>query len=367
MPNYRVSQTYTDMLKTITTFNSFKNNHGEVISELIHRYFGKRFLVIGAGSSAEMPGMNAFKLFPNQVPYPVQADEIPTFLDGNVTRILISNSGRTSDILIHANSKINNPAIIISSPKGMYGQDKLGKTLKDVYKDRDMPDNWHFVELTSPKELVDAATGSVMEQTAIIQSIYDPLFLEDDMPSQIADKLQEILTGDIGDYARNIINSAFRDYKPGQNKFYITGPDASCVTIESIIKAHEIIGGNIVLSKSLLLVHGQQSSLQKDDVVLLTFPSYWERGHENIQTLTSRVEEKGAKLIYIDRKEPDTIVPGTLLSSLTNSDAYLNLASVWKALLEITAFLNINPDVNKGTKKVGNEEFLGTSRKRQDK
>lgn len=317
--------------------------------------------------------MNIYQIVNNSpgyqgtAPYPVQADEVIPPRTADVVRFLISNSGRTADVLRHADMELDNPTIIITSPKGAYGRE--GRTLLDVYKAKGKPHNWHIVELITPKEQVDAATGSVMEQAAIVQAIVTGAFLSGESQknttvsstSAIADDIEKIITEDIGKENKRAITKAFEGYVHGKNKLYITGPDASCVAGEAKIKAYEILGGNIIPSESLLMVHGQEATMREGDVLLVIYPSFWERGECNIRTLSIRVMERGGRTIYIDKHCVSSIAPASYIVlphtiQANGVRAYLNLAAIWKTLLEIGAHLNIEPDVNKGTRKVGNEE-----------
>ena len=108
----------------------------------------------------------------------------------------------------------------MTAPQGYYGGE--GRTLRDVYEDKGRPDNWRVVELTTPKERVDAATGSVMEQAAIVQAIYDADFLRDDSHLEIAAKVRQVLNTDLDEWVKQLITEAFGSYEHGKNKLYIT-------------------------------------------------------------------------------------------------------------------------------------------------
>lgn len=357
MRDYKSSNTFADMCATADMFRHFGKKHGPQLDELAGVYSNRRFVVIGAGSSLEFPGMNAFQLFPDLTTYPVQANEVPLELDKEVVRFLVSNSGRTTEVLMHADADCENPTIILTSPKGFYGDD--GRHLIDIYNEKGKPKNWHVIELTTPPEMVNAATGSVMEEAAIIQSIYgldSPFTLV--IPETIAEIVKATLNYGIGEHARSSIRDGFEGYEHGESKLYITGPDSSCVAREAIIKAYEIIGGNVVPSYSLSMLHGQESTIKGGDALFVTFPSEWPFGDFDIKSLRERVEGRGGRMIYVDRGKiyRSSIVPDPLHSIATAEKGYLHLAMVWKALLEIGAHLGIDPDKNKGTLKVGNEE-----------
>jgi fructoselysine-6-P-deglycase FrlB-like protein len=353
MFDYKNSKTYEDMLSTCDVLRDLKENHGQTIEEVAQKYGDQKFIVIGAGSSLEFAGMVAYHSFPELTRYPVQACDVLVDLDQNIVRYLISNSGRTEDVIWHAQGKNENPTVIITSPKGTYGIDQHGTTLSDILKEKDR-DNWYQFVLES-REKIDAATSSVMEQAAILQAIYDPSFLESNIPYQIADGVKQILKEDIGEEAKNTIEDAFGDYTHRENTLYITGSDASCISMEAFIKAPEILGGKISLSKGTLLRHGQEVTVDKNDVLLLLFPSYWSYGHKHLKRLEQRMEEFGGKVIYIDRELKDSIVPLSELDVPYSGYPYINLAMVWKALLEISSYLDIDPDTDKGARKVGGE------------
>lgn len=361
MRDYKSSNTFKDMCATIDTFKHFENRHGSELEKLAKLYSDKNFRIIAAGSSLEFPGMNAYQLFSDLTTYPVQANEVPLQLDKEIVRFLVSNSGKTAEVLMHADAKCDNPTVIITSNPEFYGGD--GRHLGDIYCEKaehckGEPDNWHIIELTTPKENVNAATGSVMEQAAIIQSIYDPDIPKGGIPNRIVEMIDKTLNNDIGEHANSLISKAFKNYKYRENKIYITGSDRSCVVKEAIIKAYNIIGGNIISSNSLSMLHSQESTVKEGDVLFVNFPSLWSFGHFDLKSLTERIEGKGGHVVYIDiyRNLTDSIVPnptGGLLVAVKN---YLHLSMVWKALLEIGAHLDIDPDKNKGTLKIGNEE-----------
>ncbi len=358
MRDYKSSNTFKDMCATIDTFKHFEEKHSSQLEELAKLYSNKYFVVVGTGSSLEFPGMNAYQLFPNLTTYPVQANEVPLELHKRIVRFLVSNSGRTTEVLMHADVDCNNPTIIITSPH--YWHKENGRNVTDVYEKKGEPDNWHIVTLITSKEGVNAATGSVMEQAAIIQSIYDCDDISKKVfPNNIAEVIDKTLTTDIGKHAKSLITKAFEHYEHGKNKLYITGSDKSCVAKEAIIKAYEIIGRNIIPSNSLSMLHGQESTVQKGDVLFITFPSLWPFGHFDLKSLTERVEGKGGHVVYIDiyrDLDKNSIVPNPTDGMLVATENYLHLAMVWKALLEIGAHLGIDPDKNKGTLKIGNEE-----------
>ena len=242
----------------------------------------------------------------------------------------VSNSGRTAEVIR-----------LFKSLKASGNQNLYSLTAMPESTLESLATRGHV--LTCGKEGAVAATKSVVEQAlycrALVESIAGKETLQSRL-SSLADQFLEALALPIDPEIALKMSKASSIYFAGRN---------DGVAEELTLKTNEITRKRGDYLEGTYAVHGNEESMQADDVVV------WIDPFEESEQKFHDVLVKGVGLTVIAVSSRPTLFPTIQIPDAGDLSCFVQLAAGWNLLVEAGLRLNINIDKPERARKVGNE------------
>lgn len=292
----------------------------------------KSLFITGEGSSRIIPAKNVmYRNMTMGSPLPIFTEGATQALDYNLeamTIVGLSNSGRTREVMrLFQKLKSQNHLAVI----GITANENtlLGENVKET------------IILSCGKEQAVAATKSVVEQSLVVEQIFNYLTdTPDKNYSVLSSVFKAVLDLSIDKTIFNKLARAPMIYFSGRNDGF--GEELTLKTNEILRKKSEFLEGTFG-------IHGIEEVMQKDEVVILfdPFPEEQEKFYEVF------VKGVGMDVIAIARSK--TIFETIVIPDYPEFQGYLTLAAGWNLLVEVGLALEIDIDKPVRARKIGNE------------
>jgi glucosamine--fructose-6-phosphate aminotransferase (isomerizing) len=240
----------------------------------------------------------------------------------------LSNSGRTRE-LMRLIAKLKN-----ENHSNILGITASEKTLLEQQANQTL-------KLSCGKEQAVAATKSVVEQSLVVEQIYNYILKSTPIDYHpLAANFKAVLDSKINKKIIESLADAPVIYFSGRN---------DGIAEELTIKTNEIARKKSEYLEGTYGLHGIEEVMQPNEVVVLIDP-FHEEQEKFYEVLVKGV---GLKVIAISTNQ--TMFDTLVIPDAKNNQGYLNLAMGWNLLVEIGLALNINLDKPVRARKIGNE------------
>lgn len=292
----------------------------------------KPLFITGEGSSRIIPAKNV--MYQNMrmgSPIPIYTEGATQALEYDLLKMTViglSNSGRTREVirLMQQLKSQNHPALLgITANEKTLLEENINET----------------IILRCGKEQAVAATKSVVEQSLVVEQLYNYL-------TDAQDKDYPTLASAFTSALNTSIDNSIIDKLARAPMLYFSGRNDGFGE-ELSLKTNEIIRKKSAFLEGTFGSHGIEEVMQKDEVVILLdpFPEEQKKFYEVF------VKGVGMDVIAIARNK--TIFETISIPDYPEFQGYLTLAAGWNLLVEVGLALGIDIDKPVRARKIGNE------------
>lgn len=329
LPLYKQFALCREMYETVPIIQNLPELDSSLLTVLDQ---SKPLFITGEGSSRMIPAKNImYKNMKAGSPVQIFTEGATQALEYNLTGmnlIGISNSGRTRE-LMRLIDKLKN-----ENHSNILGITSSEKTLLEQQANQ-------VIKLSCGKEQAVAATKSVVEQSLVVEQLYNYILKSTHNDYQsLAENFKTVLDIEINSKVIEALIEAPIIYFSGRN---------DGIAEELTLKTNEIARKKSEYLEGTYGLHGIEEVMQPNEVVILVdpFPEEQEKFFEVL------VKGVGLKVIAISARE--TIFDTLIIPDAKNNQGYLNLAMGWNLLVELGLALKINLDKPIRARKIGNE------------
>lgn len=318
-----------EMLETPRIIREFRSGSLEKPLKALKKT-GKLFLA-GEGSSRIFPAKNAvFSSLREGASLTLHTEGSRQAAELNLRDYVLfgaSNSGKTNELISLFKGKKAFSKFILTENKSSI----LGKLSEEAFI------------LNCGKEEAVAATKSVIEEGLFFRNLllqFSGRGIPNNVLSELSKKAENVLNMGIdGKIIAKITRSPVL-YFAGRN---------DGVAEEAALKANEIIRKKSVYLEGTYAVHGIEEVMEKKEAAVLIEPFK----EEELKLKKVLADGVGMDVIAISSRK--TIFPTIRIPSMKGYEGYLHLLACWNLLVESGIKLNINLDMTKRARKIGNE------------